>query len=354
VVKTRRVRPRLLRGAALFSILWSVGGFAFATDDIASLANNYLDHYFQMFPTRATQAGRHDLDSQLEDFSRKRVALWIEFNQSTRATLLAQLRDAQLTADDRLDGETLLAQIDRELHSLGTLARAERDPLYWSAVAGDATVFLLVRDDLPLVERQAHARARAQQLPRFAREGRDHFAHVDPTDVEPEFCQIAAGQLRATAKFYQEGFAKAVNGDATVQTEGGDVSAALNDFAATLDDLAKRAKGSVRSRGAYPETFRIGTGIKESPRDVLSRAQSDLATTKSEAAGYGRSVWAELIRNEPPPKNDVDLLRRLFDRIAADHGQSVDDALAQWRTNVDALNKLVHQKRIMTLPDPLT
>src|ERR1051325_11887936 len=55
-----------------------------------------------------------------------------------------------------------------------------------------------------------------------------------------------------------------------------------------------------------------------------------------------------------PPKDDAQLLRRLFDRIAIDHGKTAEDALAQWRTNVSAINNFVHDRKIMTLPDPLT
>jgi uncharacterized protein (DUF885 family) len=351
------VRSGFFRVALFAAFLFIIALFSWAgpvPESVTVLANNYLEHYWKMFPTRATQAGRHDLDRQLEDFSRNRVALWIDFNHAVRDTLVRRLGDKELSADERIDGETLLAQIDRELNSLATLGRAERDPLYRSAVAADATVFLLVRDDLPLDERREHAKARARNLPQFARQGRDHFAHVDPKNVASELCQIAAGQLRATAKFYQDGFCNAVGGDDQTRRESAAAAAALNDFAATLDQLAKRAKGSVRLGDAYAETFRVGTGLNESARDVLARAQSDLAAIRSEAAAYGRTVWSSLIPNDPPPEDDLDLLRRLFDRVAADHGQTVGDALAQWRTNVSALDKFVHEKKIMTLPDPLT
>ena len=282
------------------------------------------------------------------------MASWIDFNLSVRTALVDQLRDPNLSADQRIDAEALLAQIDRELNALTVLHRAERDPLYWSSVAADATVFLLVRDDLPLEKRRENATARAQNLPRFAKLGRDHFAQVDPKSIAPELCQIAASQLRATAKFYGAGFAEAVSGDDKVRQEGTTAAAVLSDFAATLDELGKKATGSARLGLAYPETFRIGTGVNEPVREVLSRAQSELIATRSEAAACGRTVWSSLIPNEPTPRNDVDLLRGLFDRVAADHGQSVDDALGQWRTNIDALDKLVHEKRMMTLPDPLT
>jgi Bacterial protein of unknown function (DUF885) len=325
-----------------------------AADNVSALCENYLERYFRMFPTRATQAGRHDLDERLEDFSRKRIDLWLAFNRAMRARLVERLHDSKLAEDDKLDGEALLAQIDRELNSIATLARAEHDPLYWSSVAADATVFLLVREDLPFDQRRRHAIDRVGNLPRFAREGRDRFADADPKKVAPEFCQIAASQLRATAKFYKEGFTGAVSGDQQVERESADAASALLDFAATLEQLAKRAKGSLRLGNVYIETFRVGTGLNEPVPSVLARAQSELVRTRSDAAGYGRTVWSSLIPNEPAPTNDVDLLRRLFERVAADHGRSVDDALVQWRANVDALNQLVHEKKIMTLPDPLT
>ena len=327
---------------------------SFAAGTVATLSESYLDRYFRMFPTRATQAGRHDLDKDLEDFSATQIAAWIDFNHTTRTSLLERLHDPKLSMADRLDGEALLAQIDRELNSLTVLRRAERDPLYWSSVAADASVFLLVRDDLPLNRRKQHALARAQNLPRFARQARDHFAQVDPATVAPELCQIAAGQVRATARFYKEGFATAIDGNNDARQKSAETAAALLDFAATLEDLAKRAGGSPRLGASYRTTFRFGTGLSEPVQDVLARAQSDLAATRSEAAAYGRTVWSGLIQNETPPKDDIELLRALFDRVAADHGESVDDALAQWRTNVAALDKLVHEQRIMTLPDPLT
>src|SRR5205814_9877282 len=83
-------------------------------------------------------------------------------------------------------------------------------------------------------------------------------------------------------------------------------------------------------------------------------AQRDLAVTRVEAATYGRSIWSEVIPKESPPKDNPQLLRRLFERIAADHGKTAEDALAQWRTNATAIDKFVHERKIMTLPDPLT
>ena len=335
-------------------LVLALGASAFAAESLAQLTEGYVDRYFQMFPTRATAAGRHDLDEQLEDFSPAKIGSWIDFNRAMGTRLVWLLRESEVGFDDRLDGETLLAQIDRELNSLLVLRQADKDPLYWSAVVAEANVFLLVRDDLPLNERKEHARARARQLPRFANQARDHFAGAKPGDVAPELCQIAAAQVRATANFYKEGFRVAIGSDEALRKETDAAAAALVDLATTLEDLAKRATGSPRLAAAYERSFLSGTGVTESVRAVLARAQSDLAATRTEAAAYGRSIWSEVIPKESPPKGDAQLLRRLFDRVAADHGKTAEEALAQWRSNVEAIDKFVHERKIMALPDPLT
>ena len=42
---------------------------------------DYLDRYFATFPSRATAAGRHDLDWELEDLTPQRRAEWLAFNR---------------------------------------------------------------------------------------------------------------------------------------------------------------------------------------------------------------------------------------------------------------------------------
>jgi hypothetical protein len=44
----------------LLLLLWAVP--AAAADPAAALSSDYLERYFDFYPTRATAAGRHDLD----------------------------------------------------------------------------------------------------------------------------------------------------------------------------------------------------------------------------------------------------------------------------------------------------
>ena len=51
------------------------------------VADASLDAYLEMFPTRATQAGNHAFDRQLEDFSAEKLERWTSFNRAERDRL---------------------------------------------------------------------------------------------------------------------------------------------------------------------------------------------------------------------------------------------------------------------------
>ena len=328
--------------------------FAATNSSLGGVADAYLDAYLGMFPTRATQAGHHAFDSKLEDFSAEQLERWVAFNRSERSRLTNLLLAPQLPFDDRLDAEALLAQVERELHQQTVLRRPQRDPLYWSEVIANAAVFLLVRDDLPLAERQQRVRARARLLPAFSRQGSETLRRAKNDEIAPELCKLAVGQLRATATFYREGFAQAVGDPADARDEGGKADQAISELADNVDKIGQHATGSPRLGGEYANAFLLGTGVTEPVADVLKRATADLAAKKTETAEFGRKVWRELMGDAAPPADEAVLLRQLFDRIAEDRDTDVDAYAARWKANVTEIEKFVREKRIMTLPDPLS
>src|SRR5215208_1914311 len=318
------------------------------------VADAYLNAYLEMFPTRATQAGNHAFDSKLEDFSTEKLAHWVEVNQVERDRLTKLISAPDLPFDDRLDAEALLAQVERELHEQIILRRPLRDPLYWSEVIANAAVFLLVRDDLPLTERQQRVRARASLLPVFAHQCSATFAHAKGDELAPELCKIAVAQLRATATFYREGFAQGVGDNPEARDEGANIASAIAELADDIEEFSQSAKGSPRLGRQYATTFRLGTGINEPVADVLKRATADLTAKRTEAANFGRTVWRELMKDKEPPADDTVLLRRLFERVAEDRDTNEETYTSRWKADVVEIEKFVRKKRIMTLPDPLT
>ena len=326
--------------------------------DVAGIVDAYIERYFQTFPSIATQAGRHDFDRQLEDLSPACRADWLRFNRDTLARLTAASKRAGLPLDDQLDAEALTAQVQREILTLAITRRPERDPLYWTSVLENANVFLLVRDDLPLEVRLERVVARTKLVPRLAQQARETLAASDPALVSPEVTRLAASMVRASARFFAAGIADAAKGHPSIQVsltrQGASAAKALEGLAAFLDDLASRATGSPRLGEHYAAAFRWGTGIGEPLPSVLARARADFAAKRAEAAAFGRSAWPVVLPNEATPADDTLLLRRLFDRVAEDGDRNRQEYVANWLDTITRLEAFVRQRRIMTLPDPVT
>ncbi len=327
-----------------------------ASSGSSAVVSEYLEAYFKTFPSKATEAGRHDFDEKLEDLTPLRRAAWLGFNRAMRARLLKSLSSTTLGEEDRLDAELLLRQAEREIHDFEVRRRPERDPLFWTNILGNATVFLLVRDDLPQEARLSSARARVRLLPRLALEARQAFAGGDPARVSPELTKIAAAQARATATFYREGFARLFAGKAGSEAarEGSRAADALERLARLLGELSQRATGTPRLSGEYAEAFRIATGVEEPVASVLVAAWADLEAKKREAALYGRQVWRQIFPTEEPPADGRLLLRRLFVRVAADRAQSTEEFVEDYRKLVQDLDAYLRANPIVTLPGPLT
>ncbi|MEA2562236.1 MAG: hypothetical protein QOH06_3740 [Acidobacteriota bacterium] len=319
----------------------------------ATFQESYLEHYFDMYPSKATAAGRHDLDRRLEDISPARRYAWLKYNRGAAKGLRRILEAPSISFEDRLDAELLLRQAELEAFEYGTQDRPGRDPLFWTGIVGDATVFLLVRDDLPKNERLSRAAERAGQLPRLAKQARQALDLGDPALIAPEICGIAANILRGSAQFYREGFPKA--GDAPgLKTTGEKAAAALDELAVFLDGLQKKAKGYPRLGKDYAARFRLVTGVEEPVERVLAQAEAALIAKRTEAAAYGRSVWKELMPGVDEPADDRELLRRLFERVAADHAANMDEFVTDYRKLVPEALEFVRSKGLMTLPDPAT
>ncbi len=340
----------------LLGLLAAAPAATAATASTASFQDNYLERYFNMYPSRATAAGRHDLDRKLEDLSPARRLAWLDFNRDAAGGLRRILAAPSTSAEDRLDAELLLRQAELEVFEYRNQARPVRDPLFWTEIAGNATVFLLVREDLPKAERLSRAAARASQFPRLAAQAREALSS-DPTRIAPEICAIAAPSLRNAATFYREGFPKAAEGESarlrrSVKEAGEAAAAALDGLAAFLEGVQPKAKGHPRLGANYAARFRLVTGVDEPVDRVLAGAVAALAARRAEAAAYGRSVWNELMPGMEPPDDDRELLHRLFERVSADRAASMDELVADYRQLVTDAFGFVRRKGLMTLPEP--
>ena len=331
-----------------------------ATGAQAGVVEGYLEAYFEMFPTRATAAGLHALDHSLEDLSPTKISEWVGFNRSVAEDLKASLGNPELEFEDRLDAELLLREAELQLLDLDRLRRPQKDPLFWTGVVSQATVFLLVREDRPRHDRLAAVASRVEQIPRFAAQAQSALSATATDEIAPELCRLASRQAQASAQFYAEGLAAATTEDDDADLRqrlgraGERAATALAQLAAFLDELGKKATGSPRLGEDYRARFEIVNGMTTPLAEVLDGANEDLAAKLREAAEYGRSVWEEVMGDEDLPASDKQVVAALFERVSDDRASSTDEFIADYRQLVDESVAFVRQRQIITLPEPLT
>ncbi len=348
---------RLTGGAVALSalLLAAVACRPAAPDEAAGrLVTGYLDRYFAVYPTRATQAGRHEFDARLESLSTEQRSAWLAYNQAVSDSIETAMARGP-APDVRIDLELLHRQVGREVFDLVDRDRPRRDPLYWSAPLAEATLFLLLRGERPLAVRFAAARKRVEAIPDLARTARASLAGAPASEVVAEFAILAAGQIRSAAMFYRDGFGAAgaslpvaVLDSARLAGQG--ASRALDSLAAFFDSLAAQATGDARLGADYPALFARETGINDPVDSVLAQAERDLDVTVTEAAGYGRSVWDSVLPGVRQPPDDREALRLLFGAVSGIRDSVVAPYLAYWQSLVPALEAFVRANDLATLP----
>lgn len=117
-----------------------------ATSGQASIVDKYLERYFETFPTRATAVGRHEYDRRLEDLGSEEWERWLEYNRHVGAEIRRRVPDAGLDSEARRDLQLLQRQVEQQRLDWKTLRRPERDPLFWTDLLSEATIYLPVRE----------------------------------------------------------------------------------------------------------------------------------------------------------------------------------------------------------------
>lgn len=344
--------------AALLSLVFAATGRA-APTALQDLASFYLERYAAVYPSAATQAGRPDFDLQLENLDDAAIASWLQFGESIESGVRQVMAAGPLSRDDQIDADVLLNAIATERNTLRTRAVPQRDPLFWTNLAANAALFLLLRDDPPFAGRVAALEARARAIPRLVGQAQQALARTPRERIAPEHVGPAAAQAKALARLYRSGlgeFAAAAPADkrASLAVAGEAAAVALEKFGAFLNTLAVEAQGSARLGADYAEVFRLYLHTDEKPADLLRKFEDDLVALRGEVAAYGRTVWPQLLPKETMPADDTVLIRRLFSLVETQHDTEVADYVNFWQRLLPQLEEFTRARGVVTLPEPRT
>ena len=344
--------------ATLLSLVFGAPGRA-APTAMQDLVSFYLERYAAVYPSAATQAGRTDFDRQLENLDDAAIANWLQYGEAIESGCRQVIAAGRLSHDDQIDADVLLNAIAAERNALQTRAVPHRDPLFWTNIASNAALFLLLRDDQPLKVRVAALEARARAIPRLMAQAQMALAPTPRERIAPEHVRPAAEQAKALARLYRVGLAEfAANSPAdqraALAAAGEAAAVALEKFGAFLDTLAVEARGSARLGADYADVFRLYLNTAEKPADLLRKFENDLVVLRAEVAAYGRQMWPQLLAKELMPTDDTVLIRRLFSLVEEQHDIEVADYVSFWQGLLLQLEEFTRAKGVVTLPEPRT
>ena len=304
------------------------------------VANAYFDEvYFPYQPTSGTQAGYHQYDTKLEDFSRisinAEIAALHGFEKKVEAIPTGPLDQTR-----RGDRELVLSNIRSTLLTLEVIRPWEKNPDSYSGTVSNAAFTLMERKFAPPEDRLRSLIAREKLMPKTLKDARENLKN--PPHI---YTEIALEQLPGIVSFFQHDvpLAFADVKDASLNSEfastNAAVIAALNDYQTWLKtELLPHSKGDFRF-GA--DTFRKKLAYDEMvdiPLDkLLAIGYADL---RKNQASFNR-IAKELEPNKDP--------RAVLDELGQNH-PAPDQLLQSFRDTFTGLIGFIHSHNIVTIP----
>src|SRR6266851_4020342 len=303
------------------------------------LVDKYFDLYFQLNPTAATQAGFHQYDTALEDFSRSAVEAEISGLAKFRKQI-SGIQRSELPEASAGDLDVLISSIDSRLLELQAIQMWRKDPdVYPSGVS--YSVFLIMRRNFaPAEERLRSVVARERQIPTALEAARQNL-HNPPR----VYTEVALQQLPDTVKFFEndvpEAFREVKDPGLLAEFKASNNAAveALKKYQKFLqEDLLPASHGD----------FRLGSGTFS--QKLLYDEMVDIPLDRLLEVGY-----ADLRRNQQRLKEvaaEIDSHRTPAEVLAdlrKEHPPA-ERLLQSFRDTLGGLRQFIEQKKIITLP----
>ena len=317
-------------------------GASAATSDFDGLVDQYFDAYFGFNPTAATEAGFHQYDSKLEDYSRQGIEAEIA---SARDFLgrFEKLDASRLSAEQGQDRRLVMNQIRATLLELENVRRWEKNPDNYSGGLTSSAFVIMARKFAPPEERLKSLIARERQMPAALAAGRANLSN--PPRV---YTEVALEQMPGIISFFQKDVPGAFRGvkDAKLLAEfkqsNDTVIGALEKYQNFLKaDLLPVSQGdfrigadNYRKKVAYEEMVDLPL------EQLLEIGRADLRKNQESF----RRVAAEIDPSKTP--------RQILDELERDHPTGAN-LMPTFRQVLGGLRAYIEKKQIVSIPSPV-
>ncbi len=303
------------------------------------LVDEYFDFYFQFHPTAGTQAGFHQYDEKLEDFSRKGVDAEIA-GLARFQNKFSSMQNSPLPEESAGDLEVLTSSIQARLLELQSIQMWRKDPDVYISDLSYGVFLIMRRDFAPPADRLRSVIAREREIPRVLEAARQNIS--DPPKI---YIQVALQQMPDNIKFFQNDVPEAFQEVRDPRL--------LAEFKASTDTAVKALSKyqDFMRQDLLPASngdFRLGA--ENFHKKLLYDEMVDIPLDRLLEIGY-----ADLRRNQQQLKEvaaRIDPHRSpaaVLADLRRDHPPA-DQLLQTFRDTLGGLRQFIEQNKIITIP----
>jgi uncharacterized protein (DUF885 family) len=310
-----------------------------ANADFDKLVDEYFDFYFHANPTQATEAGFHQYDNQLEDFSSAAVDTEIAGLQKYLAKF-EQVPKTQLPEFAAGDLEFLCSQIRADLLELQQIQMWKKDPDNYTSGVSNGVFVLMSRTFAPPEDRLRSVIARERLAPKVFDAAR-HNLHNPPKI----YTEVALQQLPDVIEFFKKdvpaAFSKVTDPHllAEFKVSNQAVIEALRHYENYLQkDILPVSSGDFRIGAENYRKKLLYQDMVDIPLDhLLEIAYADLHANQK----HLKEVAAQIDSKHDEQAVLADLRK---DHLAP------DQLLQGFRDMLGGIRQFIEQKKIITIP----
>jgi uncharacterized protein (DUF885 family) len=321
----------------------------------------FLAEFFRLNPIHATAAGNHDHDAVWPDMTEAGRQQRLAFIDRWQAELRAF--DRGLSADEEIDRDLLLMELDAATFNEVDLREETWNPLEWVYLLGSGIFPLLARDFAPLADRLASIAGRFESLPAIIDAAQENLVGVNGRHVGRFQTETALNQLSGIVELVDDSVHEAENADPSDRA----VSAILPRLRAAAE--VARA-GLIRfemhlREAVLPQSDGDGRLGRElfsakmrhtmrsdalTPDRILAEAQREFAAVRAEMVRLADDAWPRWCADRERPDDEAALVRGVLDAIAADH-PAPSDVLDFCTRELAAIEAFCRERNIIGLAE---
>jgi uncharacterized protein (DUF885 family) len=292
----------------------------------------FLEAFLELEPVAATSVGDHRWDGRWPDLTVAGRDARLASIERWHAAFTALDAEA-LSADDAIDRDLLLGELEEMRFNDTELRDDAWDPLTWVYLLGDGIFPLLAREFAPLADRLTSVASRLESMPDVVAAARETLDGVRPQrPVARLQTETALEQLPGVTDLIDEALSTAegaASSDPAVAAIRPRLDAAavvargaVDAFATHLRDVVLPASEGEGRLGADLFARKMRHTMRSealTPERILETADREFVAIRAEMVRLARELWSVWRAGEPLPTDESSLVRGVLDAIADEH-----------------------------------